>query len=161
MDLAKKFRDDLSQGNIGERIIAKWLKSKGYNILSFNDNMDWDIMVEKDGFKKTIEIKTDRWEYFNDKITDNMFLETRCNGKNSGILGSKADYFIYFYPDHELVYLIRMDEIRKIAQYGCRKAYCADGNKVIGWTINRFEFAHYFKIFNLKKDKVWDKFRKK
>jgi hypothetical protein len=160
MDFNLKFTTDLKQGNIGERIIAKKLKENGYNILEFGNTMDWDIKIEKDGFIKTIEVKTDRWEYFHNMTTNNMFLETKCNGKPSGIIGTKADYFIYFYPEHELAYLIRTDEIIKLANYGSRKAYVADKNKVIGYTINRFQYQDQFKIINIKRDSIWDSIKR-
>jgi hypothetical protein len=119
--------------------------------------MDYDLKVEKDGFVKTIEIKTDRYEYFKGVTTNNMFLEIECNGKKSGIKGTKADYFIYFYPDHELMYLIRMDKVRELLNYGRRSAFSGDGGRVIGYVINRFDFEDKFSIINITKHKIWDK----
>ena len=155
----EKWNSDLKSGEFGELCIANFLKERGYKILKNNKTMDYDLMIEKDGFIKTLEIKTDRWERFN-WTTNNIFLEVSCNGKKSGIMGSKADYFIYFFPDHELFYLIRMDEVRKLVNFGRRKSFSGDGGRVLGWTINRFEFAEHFKINKIKKDKRWDLFDK-
>lgn len=157
MNYSKKFKEDLKWGEIGEKIIAKYLKERGYKILDFNKNMDYDLKVEKNGLIKTIEIKTDRYEYFKGETTNNMFLEIECNGKKSGIKGTKADYFIYFYPDHEKAYLISISDVNKLLNFARRSSCSGDGGKVLGYIINRFEFEEYFKILNIPKHKIWDK----
>jgi hypothetical protein len=152
----EKFKTDLKQGEAGEWVIARFLLQKGYKILDMNKTMDYDIKITDGLFDRTIEVKTDRYEYMKGVKTDNMFLEVSCNDKMSGIRGSKADYFIYYYPDWELAYLISMNKIRKIANYGRRSNQSGDKNKVTGYLINRFEFENEFKIIKIKKDKFWD-----
>lgn len=155
MNYKESWETSLAQGELGEVIIAEYLKEKGYNILEFNKTIEWDIKIEKDGFIKTVEIKTDRYEYFTGKITNNIFLEQKCNGRKSGLLASTADYFIYFFPDYELAYLIKMSDCRELLHYGTRRSLSGDKGKVTGVTINRFEFSDRFKIFNIKKSPLW------
>ena len=111
MSYEQKFRSDLKDGELGEDLVAEFLIKKGYKILERRKDNWWDIKVEKIGIENTLEIKTDRWEKFN-RITNNMFIEVSCSGKDSGIMVTKADYFIYFYPEWELIYIIKCDELK-------------------------------------------------
>jgi hypothetical protein len=156
MNYSSKFYRDLKYGEIGEKIISSYLIDKGYNILNFNKDKDYDIKVEKNGIIKTLEIKTDRYEFFKNKKTNNMFIETECNGKKSGVKATKADYLIYFYPDYEVAYLISINNINELLRFGIRSSFSGDGGKVVGYLFNRFEFGKYFKILNIPKDKIWD-----
>lgn len=154
-----KFKKDLKIGEVGERLIAKYLNEKGYKILGFNNDMDYDVLIEnKNGSKITLEIKCDRYELYKG-ITNNMFLEINCNGKKSGILGTKADYFIYFYPEWELAYMIKVKDVIELIRYGYRTEMSGDDGKVTGVLINRFEFEDYFKIFSIKRDSIWDRIK--
>lgn len=152
----KKFNSDLNQGELGEKVIAQFLETKGFTILEFNKTMDFDLKVERSGVTTTIEIKTDRWEYFKDTITNNMFIETNCNGKLSGVMGTKADYFIYYYPDFEIMYLISIEDIRKlISEVGVLKTMAGDGGRVTGYVINRRIHKDKFMTYKIKKSEVW------
>lgn len=157
MSNEKKFKKDLKTGIVGEKLIAKYMKEKGYKIINYCINMDYDIMIEdKNGLRITLEVKTDRYELYNG-ITNNMFLEVKCNGKRSGISGTKADIFVYFYPEHELAYFIRVDEVRKLANYGRRTTMSGDGGLVTGYLINRFDYEHMFKVVKIERHHIWDK----
>jgi hypothetical protein len=157
MDYQKKWLDDLKQGEWGEKIIAEFFEKRGYEILDFNKTGEYDILIKKD-FEIRLEIKTDRWEFFNEKITNNIFLEVSCSGKPSGITNSKADFFIYFFPDWDIFYTISMSKARELLNYGIRKSYSGDGGRVIGYTINRFDFSDWFKIQEIIVDKNVDNF---
>lgn len=149
-----KFYKDLKQGDLGEQIIAEEFYKRGWEILEFRKDKLYDIKIKKNFIEKKLEIKTDRFEFFG-KITNNMFLELYCSGKPSGILGSEADYFIYYYPDWELAYKIKMSDVRKLIPYGSRTEFSGDGGRVQGVLINRFEFSDWFKILKIKKDFRW------
>lgn len=150
-----KFNKDLEQGELGEQIIAERFFKKGWQILEFRKDKKWDVKMIKGGVITTLEIKTDRYEYFGGKITNNIFLELYCSGKKSGILGSEADFFIYYFPDWEVAYKIKMTDVRKLIPFGCRTTMSGDGGRVEGILINRFEFADHFKILKIEKDFRW------
>jgi hypothetical protein len=149
-----KFQSDLNDGELGEKQFANWMLTRGWETKKFNKNNEWDILLEKGNTSITFEIKTDRWEHFHNKITNNMIIETRCRGKLSGISVSKANYFAYYYPDHELVYIIglkrlrelineRGDLFRRIENFG-------DDNAVSGYICNRFSVENLFKVYKIK-----------
>ena len=54
------FKDDVKDGEKGETIIADFLITKGYKLISDNKDNKFDLrMLEPDGRETTIEIKTD------------------------------------------------------------------------------------------------------
>jgi hypothetical protein len=151
-----KFKTDLQQGELGEKVIAEFLQTKGYTIMEYNKTMSYDLKVERGGNTTTIEIKTDRWEYFKDNITNNMFIEVECSGKPSGVMGTNADYFIYYYPDFEIMYLISVNDIRKlIKEVGVLRTMSGDGGRVTGYLINRRIHKDKFLTYKIKKTDVW------
>ena len=156
-----EFYSDLAQGQMGERIVCDYILEKRpeYGIVEFRDDKLYDFKLSaetKDDL--TFEIKTDRWEYFNDYKTYNMFIELKCSGKDSGIITTKADYFVYYYPDFELAYIIECDKLRKfiedtelpmISQAG-------DYGKVQGVLIHRMKYKNIFKRLKIKKnEELW------
>jgi len=163
MDEYKKFYTDLDQGELGEQVIAEHFYKRGWEILEFRKDKDYDIRMKMGNCIKLLEIKTDRYEFFNQKETNNMFLELYCANRKtgvyrkSGILGSKADIFVYYYPDHQLSYFIKMERVRELINYGWRAEQSGDGERVKGILINRFEFGDWFKIVKIEKDFRWNK----
>lgn len=151
-----KFKSDLEDGEAGEKLFAKWMAKRGWIATNFNKNNEYDILFEKEGKSITFEIKTDRWEYFHNKTTNNMIIETKCRGKLSGISVSKANYFAYFYPEHELVYIIDLNVLRNsIIQRGDlfkRIENFGDDRAVTGYICNRFKVENLFKVYKIKKE---------
>lgn len=149
----EKFYKDLKDGELGERIVAQHFKSLGFEIVEYNKDIRWDIKLRKDGIERTFEIKTDRWEIFN-YVTNNMFIEANCNGKPSGISATQADYFIYFFPDYELAYMIKVDNLKKLinerGDIFRRTERAGDGGRVVGYLVNRNENKHLFKTLIIK-----------
>jgi hypothetical protein len=85
-----------------------------------------------------------------------MFIETKCNGKDSGVIGTKADYFIYFYPDFEIMYLISIEDIKKlIKEHGVLSTQSGDGGRVTGYLINRRIYKDKFFTYKIKKSDRW------
>lgn len=159
MSYEQKFRSDLKDGELGEDLVAEFLIKKGYKVLERRKDNWWDVKVEKIGIETTLEIKTDRWEKFN-RITNNMFIEVSCSGKDSGIMVTKADYFIYFYPEWELIYIIKCDELKKLLRERpdlfWRNGSGGDGGRVVAYVCNRFDVKDYFKIVKIKKSDKWN-----
>lgn len=159
---ANKFRSDLNQGNIGEKIVASWLmKYKNMKLIKFNDNNLYDILMEKEnGSSLTLEVKTDRWEFFNYE-TGNIFIETRCNNKPSGVWSSIADVYCFYFPDYGELYFISTTELKDLLlnrqDLFIRKTLSGDGAKVSGFVINRYKNKDLFKLYNIPKLKIWSK----
>jgi hypothetical protein len=144
-----KFTTDLEQGNLGERIIAKWLeKFKGYETIKFGNTMDYDFVSQRpDGKQITFEIKTDRYEHFKNRKTGNIFVETRCNNKQSGVWGTIADVYVFYFPDFGEIYMIKTDDLRALLSNPSicdRKTLSGDRGAVSGYTINRYKYGHLF-----------------
>lgn len=89
------FSKDISKGIEAEEYISKIILERDKSVLKIipNENSKFDRMIIfKDGTFCTIEIKNDMLS----KNTNNVAIETWCRGKDSGIMSSEADYFVYF-----------------------------------------------------------------
>jgi hypothetical protein len=162
MNYYEKFKKDLKDGELGERVFAFYLKEKkGFEIVGFNNDYRYDIAAELMCKSITFEVKTDRYEITKKIKTNNIFIETSCGNKPSGISITEADVFVYFLPDFEEAYLIqvkklkellltRPDLFRYITQNG-------DGGKVKGYLIDRVNNRELFKVYNVPKLKCWNK----
>lgn len=152
----KKFDKDLEQGELGERIIASYFNKKfGLEDIIFKgEGKEWDFKGIKQGKEISFEVKTDRWEYLNKHKTYNMFIEFSCSGKPSGILSSKAEHFVYYYPDFEELYIIPMDDLRLlvIKEDLEKTERSGDGGRTQGFLIHRNLFKDKFKVYKIEKD---------
>jgi hypothetical protein len=165
------FKIDLAKGEMGEVKVAEFLKQMGFETLRFNKDINYDILAIQRLLKTpwdtelfgqyTFEVKTDEWEFYHNKITNNMFLEISCNGKQSGISASRADFFIYYYPRHKTLYIIRKNElIRNLnSMEWYRHGESGDGGRVIGYLVDRTNPAVYkhFWVYDEDKNGNWIK----
>jgi len=157
----EKFKNDLNQGEMGERVIANYflLRRAIKKIEFLGKGKDWDFICQDvNGKIITFEVKTDRYEFKKGITTGNMFIEISCNQKPSGINASKADYFVYYYPDLEIFYLMPLPEFRlfllkekiNIAEL------CGDGQRTEGYLLDRNLCKKYYSTFSIKKDTdIW------
>jgi hypothetical protein len=156
----EKWLNDLSEGQKGERVVADFFNKKfGLDNISYNNNSDYDFKGRKDDREVYFEVKTDRYEYFKGENTYNMFIEITCSGKPSGILTSKADHFVYYYPDLEKLYIIPMDELRMlvIKEDIHLTTMSGDGGRTEGYLVHRNFWKDKFKVYNVKKDTtIWE-----
>lgn len=159
INYAQKFKKDLIDGNLGERTLVFNFIKKGWKVISYNNDILYDFIIEKDGIQKSFEVKTDRYEYFKGYKTGNIFIEVRCNGKPSGLQATIADYMAFFFPDDEECFLIETEKLKEIlntqTNLFIRKDRSGDEGKVVGYTINRHENRHLFTILNIPKHKFW------
>lgn len=159
MKANEKWLKDLNEGNKGERVIGNYFnENKGITDIQYNDDYRYDIIGEKEGKMLSFEVKTDRYEYFKKIKTYNMFIEVSCSNKPSGVSNSQADYFIYYFPDLEIAYLINMGELRLLLIMNDLKLteQSGDGGRVQGYLVHRNLFREHFKIINIKKDlNIW------
>lgn len=163
MNWNDKFTEDLKQGQLGERIVAKWLeKYKEYKFIKDNDDNLFDILMQKpDASTLTLEIKTDRYEFFKKRITNNIFVETRCNDLPSGVWSSIADMYCFYFPDFGELYFIDNEKLKDLLknkqELFSRKTLSGDKGKVSGFTINRYECKDLFDYYEINKLKIWNK----
>jgi len=152
----EKFKKDLQQGELGEQIIASFFNKKfGLEDIIFRgEGKEWDFKGIKQGKEISFEVKTDRYEYFTKERTYNMFIEISCSGKPSGILSSKAEHFVYYYPDFEEFYIIPMDELRLLVinEDIERAELSGDGGRTEGFLVHRNLFKDKFKVYKIEKD---------
>jgi hypothetical protein len=157
----EKFKTDLSQGELGERVIANYLLIKRpiKKIEFMGEGKDWDFKCEDiNGKIITFEVKTDRYEYMNGITTGNMFIEISCSKKPSGINASKADYFVYYYPDLELFYIMPLPEFRLflLKEKITIAELCGDGQRTEGYLLDRQLCGKNYTSFTIKKDvDIW------
>lgn len=93
-DFAKDLR--VSKGNEAE--VVTLLKRDGlFDAWSEDARGDYDLRLKRlsDGLEKTAELKQD----FQCFMTGNIAVEFACRGKPSGIVTTKADYWVYTIHD--------------------------------------------------------------
>jgi hypothetical protein len=157
----EKFHKDLKEGEKGERVIGEYLKGINFTNIIYNPNKnnEFDIKATYKGKEVLIEVKTDRWEHFKNTITNNIFIECECSNKPSGLFTSKANLYVYYFPDQETCYFIKTqilkDFIKDNKQWLIKTSQSGDGGKVRGYKINKIENKEMFKIVNIKKSSDW------
>lgn len=164
MNFTEKFNKDLNQGLQDEKYLGKYLE-KFYNckVLEYNPdkNSDYDIRIIIGGKEELVELKTDRYEFYKQVTTNNLFIETMCSNKPSGIKTTKSTIMAYFYPEQEKVYLIRTSALKDfISSNGQQLLYttgCGDGGRTSGFLINKVEHQNIFKVLDIKKLKIIQK----
>lgn len=157
----KKWETDLTQGELGEKILAEHFTKK-YRLtdIIYNKDYRFDFKGIRSGETISFEVKTDRYEYFKGYNTYNMFIEVSCNNNPSGISNSQADNFIYFYPDQEKAYIIPMGKLRLLVMTNDLQLteQSGDGGRVQGYLVHRTLFKDWFNIITIKKDEnIWKK----
>lgn len=86
------FRKDLKTAGVTEKQIGKLIEVViPCKVLKFNNNSDYDILIEEDGEQRTIEVKEDMFS----RKSGNIAVEFFSRNKPSGISVSKSDYYIY------------------------------------------------------------------
>jgi hypothetical protein len=149
------FNVSLKRGQLGERIISKWLEKKGFEIIGFSDEKDYDIETLYKGQRILFEIKTDLYEYYKKYITNNLFIEVSYNGNPSGIMSSEADIFIYYMPLHNILYMTKIESLIKSIKENpdkfCYTSLCGDGGRSNGYKLNRLEYGStFFEVRDIK-----------
>ena len=87
------FKRDLANAQKTEKEVSAILRDyHNIDTIAFNKTSDYDLLcVDEHGMEVTYEIKED----FLCRYTGNVGLVFECRGKSSGIVTSKAYYFIY------------------------------------------------------------------
>jgi hypothetical protein len=157
------FRKDIQVGEAGERIVMRDLELQGYRFISDNKDNKYDLVVEQDGNKSTIEVKTD--EYCippkeiklpsGAKVTvegrdnGNLFVEFECRGKASGIDVTQAEWFITYFKHLNQIWYIKTEELRELIKKENLKIFEKSGDagsNTKGYEIPRDKYKNYFMI---------------
>jgi len=148
------FNKDLNDGEKGENLVIEHLKKLGGTLLSKNNDNKFDAVIERNGKISKYEIKTD---FFCKPTYDtgNIFVETECRGKPSGIMVTKADWFVTYYKYLNEIWYIKTNELIKLID-GNRKnlIFKKDsgdkGSKTHGWLVPRWKFTEDFHVYDSK-----------
>jgi hypothetical protein len=103
------FKKDLIIGEEGEQIVIDDLISMGATYDSNNKTNSHDVIVNFNNKQISYECKTDEFE-----DTGNMFIETSCRGKESGIMVTKADWFVTYFKKLNEIWYIKTNKLKEI-----------------------------------------------
>jgi len=161
------FLTDLPLGQKGEATIAEHLnETYGYEIKSFNHNNEHDFIINVDSVDKTVEVKTDVYCIPPTQIklpsgtiinvegrdTGNIFIETECRGKLSGINTSKSDIYIYYFPLLKEAWAIPTKKLKKLLtenNFELKENASDENSNTKGYVIPKNKFITHFKVMTI------------
>lgn len=156
------FETDILIGENGEQVIIDDLISMGGIFDSNNKTNSHDIIMIYDGKAISYECKTD---VFDD--TGNMFIETKCRGKASGVSVTKAKWFVTYFKKLNEIWYIKTSKLKTILKNNEHKiaSKCGDLNSgTEGYLINKNMFRDKFIVRDSIRHKEiipkWQKKRK-
>tara|TARA_R110000796_G_scaffold58413_5_gene134938 strand:+ start:32503 stop:32979 length:477 start_codon:yes stop_codon:yes gene_type:complete len=146
------FNKDLNDGEKGENLVIEHLKKLGGHLIHKNHDNRYDALIERKGENIKYEIKTDffckpTWD------TGNIFVETECRGKKSGILVTEAEWFVTYYKYLNEIWYIKSKDMIKLIEDNkqiliFKKQSGDSGSNTKGWLVPRWKFTEDFKIYN-------------
>lgn len=142
------FKSDLKLGNEGEKIVVNFLVSNGHKFVNSNNDNQYDVKMLINGKEKTYEIKTDV------KVaplfdTGNIFIEYESRNKPSGILTTKADWFVTYFPFLKEIWFIKTKKLKKLITENKFPIFSNAGDigsATHGYLIKRKDFKKYFHV---------------
>jgi hypothetical protein len=156
------FNKDLKEGIKQEKKFIQFLKSRNKNIISYSHSItkEKDLTVEFDFGIRTFEIKSDDYSldypihYRNITIEPDLygtiFIEYECRGKQSGIMTTKADYWIHILKRMNEVWMIETRILREIVEthpFDVKDNVGDSDSMTKGFLIPREYFRKFFKIY--------------
>lgn len=154
------FKKDLIIGEEGEEVVIQDLISMGAEYDSNNKTNSHDVIATFKGRKIAYECKTD---FFDD--TGNMFIETSCRGKASGISVTKADWFVTYFKKLNEIWYIKTDKLKYILEnFEHRTATQSgdEGSDTEGILLNKNMFRDEFIVrHSIKHTEIIKKWQKK
>jgi hypothetical protein len=153
------FNKDIEIGEAGEGIVRLDLESVGGKFIGDNKNNTHDLVMEMpkrndDGYNMvSYEIKTDVF-CRPDLDTGNIFVEFESRNKSSGVVVSKADWFVNYFKHFREIWYIKTDELRELIKSNNFKTteFSGDLNSnTKGYLIPRYQFKKHFIVRKIKK----------
>lgn len=139
---------DLPYGEVGESIVLDLIKLKHPKAYKIKGNhAEFDIMIPETN--KTVEVKRDAKAH----KTGNVFIETRCNGFDSGLNITTADHWAYMIKDK--IYLIKPNDIRLCVEHNRiqETLHYIQGKDIDAYVIPLTFLQNYcIKIYDLTKE---------
>lgn len=154
------FNEDLIEGEDGEKIVIRDLKSVGGKFISDNKDNKFDIIMSmptRGGQlvrETTYEIKTDVYCKPHED-TNNMFIEFECRGKESGICVTTSDWFVMHFKYLSELWYIKTDRLKSLIKNNnfTVTEFSGDaGSNTKGYLIPRYQFKKHFKVRLIPKE---------
>ena len=118
------FDDDLLIGKEGEKTVVGYLNRFHHaTLVSYNNTKEYDALVFFDRPSPfgvghiTLEIKTDVL-ISPKRDTGNLFIETECRDKISGIQVTEADWFLYYLKHFDELWVITPPKLLALIRTG-------------------------------------------
>ena len=138
----------VSDLKLGQYYEEKYIEKRGFGDYYHPKDIkfkDYDFKNNETG--KTYEVKADKKTC----DTGNLFIEIMCNGEDSGIYSTKADYWVHFICKSkqepyksDYFYKIKVKELIPIVNKSGRYFKGAgDGNRVVGYLLNENYLKDY------------------
>jgi len=154
------FNKDLIIGEDGEQVVIDDLISLGATYESNNKTNSHDLIVLFKGKPISYECKTDVYD-----DTGNMFIETQCRGKASGISVTQAEWFVTYFKKLKEIWYIRTKELKEILSSHEHKQInqCGDKNSnTEGYLLNKNMYRDSFIVrHSVKHTLIITKWQKK
>lgn len=154
------FKKDIELGEEGEYSVRLDLESVGGRFVEDNKNNSHDLIMEmpirnvSEHQLVTYEIKTDVF-CRPDFDTGNLFIEFESRGKDSGIVVTKAEWFVTYFKHFREIWYIKSDDLRKLISDNQFKIHSDSGDlgsNTKGYLIPRYQFKKHFKVRVLPKN---------
>ena len=126
------FKQDLKTGNFGEEVLHKFLvgiykaEYKGKSEVQEGNHKEFDLkfLFPSDDNETVFEVKNDVYiqeprilpngAYYPGRDTGNIVIEFRMHGKDSGIMVTKADWWVYIFQNKKEIWFIKVDDLKKL-----------------------------------------------
>ena len=136
------FKEDIKIGEDGEQVMIDDLITLGAIYESNNKTNTHDVILQYKGKSISYECKTD---VFDD--TGNMFIETQCRGKDSGINVTKAEWFVTYFKKLNEIWYIKTENLKQILnnfEHKISKNSGDHNSNTIGVLLNKNMFRDEF-----------------
>lgn len=144
------YNRDLPYGEAGERVVLDLIKLKYPKAHKIRGNhSEYDIMIPETN--KTVEVKRDAKAH----LTGNAFIETKCNGIDSGLNITTADHWAYMIKDS--ICLITPHDIRLCIEHNkiYESGHLIQGKEIDAYVIPlKFLYNYCIKTYNLNEEQL-------